>query len=374
MICLRTQKYSLLSLLILIISGCSGITKITDAITKPSARELYSREFKDNLVAFESWNRAYQTALSDSLLVPLPYAEKGFFFRENAVAYSYNIQMQEGEILTVETQKDSISQRVFIDILEFKNGKFNSVETNELGTDGLQHPINDSGIYKVVVQPELMSNSPFVLIINKRPQYAFPVAGKGNAAIQSFWGFERDGGKRSHEGIDIFAKRGTPVIAVTDGTITRTGNSGLGGNQVWQRAGLFGNSIYYAHLDSIVATEGTTASLGDTIGFVGNTGNAAGGPTHLHFGIYKNGAVNPLPFVFQTESVKIAALANPPKRQKIKLSGKANIRQSPSKTGGILGELTANDSVSILGLHKDWLHIKTLTGKSAFLHRSAIGK
>src|SRR5262245_22778476 len=61
---------------------------------------------------------------------------------------------------------------------------------------------------------------------------AFPVAGK-KAKVGSFWGAVRDGGKRKHEGIDIFAKKGTPVVAVCDGIIISSGNTPRGGKTIW---------------------------------------------------------------------------------------------------------------------------------------------
>src|SRR5690606_21376741 len=109
----------------------------------------------------------------------------------------------------------------------------------------------NSGIYKVIIQPDIEYQGSFTFKIYTQRSLGFAGAGKGNRDVQSFWGASRDGGGRSHEGIDIFARRGTPVVAVTNGYITRTGNSGLGGKQVWQRDGLLGNSLYYAHLDSI---------------------------------------------------------------------------------------------------------------------------
>src|SRR5690606_13280299 len=134
--------------------------------------------------------------------------------------------------------------------------------------------IKASGFYKIIVQPQMKLKFSFVLKIYTEPLYEFPVSGAGNKNIQSFWADPRGDGSRSHEGVDIFADRGTPVIAVTDGIIASVGERGLGGKQVWLRDGLFGKSIYYAHLDSIAVSEGKRVKIGDTLGFVGNTGNA----------------------------------------------------------------------------------------------------
>ncbi len=351
---------------------CSSITKVTDAITKPTARELYKREFKNQETAFSLWDAAYQTALKDSVAVPLPYGEKGTFEPSTNVTYSYNVKLEAGEMLTATVEKDSVSQRTFMEILEFRNGSFESVESGSENSSYLEFPVKNPGLFKVIIQPEIAANTSFFIQLNKKPLYGFPVAGKGNAAIQSFWSDSRDGGKRSDEGIDIFASRGTPVVAVTDGTISYTGDRGLGGKQVWQRAGLFGNSIYYAHLDWIAVSDGQSVKMGDTLGFVGNTGNAKTTTPHLHFGIYRTGgAVNPLPFVYQTKDLKSAAFANKEKSTIGKLKGKANLRIGPDTNYGVVFQLQPNDTISILGRHHDWLHIETNLGKG-FLHKSLV--
>ncbi len=106
------------------------------------------------------------------------------------------------------------------------------------------------------------------------------------------WGFPRSGG-RFHEGNDLFARRGTPAVATVSGTVVQTDGK-LGGNQV-KLLGDDGVGYYYTHLDSFGA-EGRV-SAGTVIGYVGTTGNAAGGPPHVHFEIHPGGgaAVNPYP-------------------------------------------------------------------------------
>lgn len=124
----------------------------------------------------------------------------------------------------------------------------------------------------------------------------FPVAGKAN--IGSYWGDERDAGTRQHEGIDIFATRGTPVVAVTDGYVLQVGNDGIGGKSVTIQSDEYTWRSYYAHLDAQHVTVGQLVKKGMQIGTVGNTGNAKATSPHLHFGIYEtSGAVDPLPYV-----------------------------------------------------------------------------
>lgn len=125
----------------------------------------------------------------------------------------------------------------------------------------------------------------------------FPVIGP--ASYSDDWHAPRDGGARLHKGADIFAPRGTPVIAVASGTITRLSPSGgLGGRTVHLTTD-DGTYFYYAHLDAfhVRLTEGQRVAAGSLLGFVGNTGNAITTPPHLHFEIHPDGgaAVPPLP-------------------------------------------------------------------------------
>lgn len=353
-------------------SGCSGIQKVTDSITNPTAREIYKREFKDNEQAYSNWHDAYQAALNDSISVNLPYVEKGKFNADIDEVYTYDITLEEGEVLIAEIIKDSSAQRVFMEVLNTNRTKSEKAAINHTR---LEYIPESSGTYKVIIQPEIAADTPFTISIYKRPQYDFPVAGKGNSDVGSFWGMERDGGKRRHEGIDIFAKKGTPVVAVTDGFITYTGERGLGGKQVWLRDGLLGKSLYYAHLDSIAVDGSATVKTGDTLGFVGNTGNARFTPPHLHFGIYTGrGAVNPLPFVFKTDKPEVSGFTFNYNVSQLKAKATANLRQGPSTSFNAIGQLTANDTVQLLGQHQDWLHIITRNGKMAFLHKSLAGE
>jgi murein DD-endopeptidase MepM/ murein hydrolase activator NlpD len=114
------------------------------------------------------------------------------------------------------------------------------------------------------------------------------------------WGYPRSGG-RTHQGNDVFASRGTPVIAIEDGRVVRmnTQDQGLGGLTVTYRSS-DGSEWYNAHLHTIASglTVGSSVSAGDTIGTVGNTGNARTTPPHLHLGRKVNGGwVNPYPTI-----------------------------------------------------------------------------
>jgi murein DD-endopeptidase MepM/ murein hydrolase activator NlpD len=124
-----------------------------------------------------------------------------------------------------------------------------------------------------------------------------PVEGVRARALRDTWGGARGEGRR-HEGIDIFAKRGTPVLSSTEGIVLRVGTNRLGGLVVWV-LGPGGQRHYYAHLDRYADVEaGMRIEAGRVLGYVGNSGNAQGTPPHLHYGVYDlGGAINPYPLL-----------------------------------------------------------------------------
>ncbi len=129
------------------------------------------------------------------------------------------------------------------------------------------------------------------------PSLPVPVDGVRPRQIADTWGAVRSGG-RTHEGVDIFAPRGTPVRSTTRGLVLRVGTLRLGG----QTVAVLGPALhvhYYAHLDRYGAFRaGDLVERGDVLGYVGDTGNAKGTPFHLHYGVYTpSGAVNPRPLL-----------------------------------------------------------------------------
>ncbi|WP_424492538.1 peptidoglycan DD-metalloendopeptidase family protein [Salinimicrobium sp. GXAS 041] len=361
----------------LVISSCSRINKVKDLVINPSAREIYSREFKENPQQYAIWEKQAENALFDSLAVNLPYAENGIFTPGSFPIYAYDIALNPGERINVDIDTDSAQTRVFIDLYEQQDDSlktFKHLKSADLEASALAEEITQPGIYKIVIQPEINANTPFDLQLYREPVYKFPVAAKKSKNIQSFWGAVRDGGRRSHEGVDIFAPRGTPVIAATSGRVTRTGNRGLGGKQVWLRDGKRGNSLYYAHLNSIIATSGQRVSPGDTLGLVGNTGNARTTPPHLHFGIYKGyrGAVDPFNYIAETEPPVTRDVSAEKFSEFLVVTGaRANLRGGPSTNFPVLGQLQAQDTLQFLGKAKDWYHIRT-NQKRSFIHESLV--
>ncbi len=359
----------------ILISSCKEeIQKAADVFVQPTAREAYERNFSKNDSLLLQWKNAFENSKRDSIQITLPYSESGIFSEENFNVYSYNIQLKEGERIIVEVEKQTDSALVFVDLFQVKTDSLKSfklLKSSEDKKSFLSQEIETSGFYKVVVQPQMKLQFPFVLKIYTEPLYVFPVSGGNNKNIQSFWADPRDTGSRSHEGVDIFADRGTPVIAITDGIIESAGERGLGGKQIWLRDELFGKRIYYAHLDKIAVSEGEKVRIGDTLGFVGNTGNAKDLPPHLHFGIYKSkGAVNPLSFIKKTE---IQTSEMPSSLTKaITLKNNAEVRKGPASVFKQFGSLKKNDTLIVLGKNQKWFHIQTADSLKGYVNETVI--
>lgn len=152
----------------------------------------------------------------------------------------------------------------------------------------------------------------------------FPVAGS-RSVIRDKWGASRGGGIRRHKGIDIHARKGTPVVALTDGVIVERNHTAIGGKTLWLKSGRHSWTAYYAHLDKQLVREGQRVRKGQVIGTVGNTGNARTTPSHLHFGVKQgNSWVNPLPYV--KDSPKVTVKSTP--KKKTTSTRKASSRRS----------------------------------------------
>jgi len=142
---------------------------------------------------------------------------------------------------------------------------------------------------------------------------ALPVPVEGGAArrIADTFGAPR-GRDRTHAGVDIFAKRGTPVRSAGPGVVADIRDGGLGGRQVWV-LGPARERYYYAHLEGWREglARGEVVEAGTLLGYVGDSGNAKGTPPHLHWGIYgADGAYDPLPLL---RAWTPAATGTPPK-------------------------------------------------------------
>ncbi|PAP76475.1 M23 family metallopeptidase [Rubrivirga marina] len=247
-----------------------------------------------------AWTEAGTAALDEPADLDLPSSPAVTIEAADPSARGWRIELRRGEVLVAEIAPDlDDSARVFVDLFEADSARAR-IEGWEVAFDTLrvERTAERDEAVVLVVRPELLAEGAVGVTIRTDPSLAFPVAGADEGAIRSRWGEDRDGGARSHEGIDIFADRGTPVVAAAAGRVDRVRETPIGGRVVWVRADDAPVSLYYAHLDRQLVEAGARVSVGDTLGEVGNTGNAATTPPHLHFGVYgRGGATDPEPFV-----------------------------------------------------------------------------
>jgi murein DD-endopeptidase MepM/ murein hydrolase activator NlpD/SH3-like domain-containing protein len=388
---LTGHLYHLLScillLLIFLMAGCREKEEKPTAIPLPeTARERYLAALDSIGLAdtrmVKVWRRAGDNALTDSMIAEPPFRETGYFRAEEPEALSYRLQIQTGEVMRVDVNSTPSGIQFFADLFQME--KTDSAEVlsrvfsaEEDWGDSLQYEVKEPGRFLLRIQPELLATCRFTIDIKIQPAYGcFPVTGKSNSDIWSFFGDPRGGGRRKHKGIDIFARRGTPVVAVTDGYVMRVRNGGLGGKQVWLRDPLRRQALYYAHLDSQLVENGARVRAGDTLGLVGNTGNASTTRPHLHFSIYRrgSGAIDPWPFVARRSGrmpdpgIDTSWLGH---LARVRLAS-YNLHSGPKSQTPTLETLPRHLPVRVVAASQGWYRVQTPEGKRGYLRPAAL--
>lgn len=297
-VCCHAFGFFLLSLFLTSCSTREGLFK------KRSPHQIYSQRLKEAGLDKTAMGRAWLTVadriLRKPLVIAIPYKETGYFAADRVQAASFRFEAQQGEKLTITLNKKPLDNfNIYVDLVDgdSPSAGFDVLAFADSTNNDLMYDVDDSGFYLLRLQPELLRSGEYTLTITRGPSLAYPIKASGISHIQSFWGDARTD-YRKHEGIDLFASFRTPVVAAAAGVISGVRETNLGGKVVWLKPKDKNYRLYYAHLDTQLVTNGQRVKLGDTLGLMGNTGNARSTPPHLHFGIYTfNGAVNPFPFV-----------------------------------------------------------------------------
>jgi murein DD-endopeptidase MepM/ murein hydrolase activator NlpD len=234
--------------------------------------------------------------LTDAQPIALPYRQHGYFAPGKARALGLKFNAKRGEKLTFTLDK-KLPFVLFADLFKQDGSESSILLSADTASSQFSFDIEEAGSYVLRLQPELFRSGEYDLSVSVGHSLGFPVSGT-KAKPGSFWGASRDGGKRRHEGVDIFAPKLTPVVAGADGVVTGVNQTPIGGKVVWLRLLDKNVTLYYAHLHKQLVTEGQMVKKGETLGVVGNTGNAKYTPSHLHFGVYSSaGPMDPFPFI-----------------------------------------------------------------------------
>jgi len=296
------MKNIVASLLLLSIFVASCGSSVPRLFSKKTPHEKYAEKLDDTNLeetpAGRQWLAASKIAVEDPQTIELPYKQHGYFGADKPRALGLKFKAKRGEKLTFTINRKSSTPFVlYADLFKQEGVESSLVSSSDTAASIFSFDIEEQGSYLLRLQPELFHTGKYSLSVSVGPSLGFPVAGN-KAKTGSFWGDSRDGGKRNHEGIDIFAPKRTPAIASANGVVTGVKEMGIGGKTVWLRLTDKNITLYYAHLDKQLVSEGQYVKNGDTLGLVGNTGNAKYTPAHLHFGVYTySGPMDPFPFV-----------------------------------------------------------------------------
>lgn len=325
----------------------------------------------------QQWMAAARKSLHQPLTVNLPYKETGYFAAEKPAAAGYRFTARRGDRLSIKvTTVPATGILVFTELWATgaAGEKPRLLEITDTTTQQLEYEVENEAGFILRMQPELLKGVEYTLVVTTVPSLAFPVQSTGNPRIISFWGADRDGGVRSHEGIDIQAKFRTPALAAADGRVSSVSINNLGGKVVFMRPAGKNYNLYYAHLDSQMVSSGQAVKKGEVLGLVGNTGNARNTVAHLHFGIYAlGGAIDPLPFVNPDRPVVPAVSASlKMMNDYVRNSAAASLYAAPSAKGDVLLKLEANSPLLVVGATGSWYKVRLPDEREGFVAGSAV--
>ncbi len=363
-----------------VLSACEQVEKVQDHFRDLTPHEAYGASLAAAGLAETALGREWESAGRDALENPVtvtpPFEEEGYITPEDPSAVAYRIHIPRGRKLvfavSLESEHDT---RLFIDLFRLPNNESDPPRP-VFSTDSLtrvfthEDPFRE-GEFVLRVQPELLRGGTYRVMLGDDAAFAFPVEGHGTGSIQSFFGAARDGGRRQHHGVDIFARRGTPVLASVNGRASRVRTTRLGGKVVWLRDPLREVSVYYAHLDSQHVSDGALVKRGDTIGFVGNTGNARSTPPHLHYGIYRRGQgpIDPYPLlgVARTSPAEITADTALLGTEVRPRDDGIRLRAGPGTRIEVLRELDPDHQLRVLGASGEWFRVQLPDGGAGYV-------
>ena len=342
------------------------------------ARDRYETDILNSRLAtsaaYQAWVSEARRALRDGLSIRPSFREVIEFDSGDASAVGYRLELRRGQRLKVRMDRESLDGRVFGEVFEeigTRNPVYRLVESADGRAKEFSFEARTDGIHIVRVQPELMEGGTLAVTITTAAGLTFPVEGKNSRSIGSVFGDPRDGGARSHEGIDIFAPRGTPVVAVADGVITNVGNTNIGGRVVWQYDNDRDVTYYYAHLTEQHVRVGQRIAAGTIVGTVGNTGNARTTPPHLHFAVYKPGrvAINPVPFIFDAPGDPVAPVLVDLRRlgDWTETNKASTLHASPANGAAVLAQMPRGTRVRVLSGVREWHRVQLEDGRRGFM-------
>lgn len=380
--CCLNQRIFVVIILVFLVGSCK--TSGPGIFGKKSPHEQYSdRLTKAGLRSTalgSSWFRVAEESVSAPLTISVPYKETGYFSADRPAAAGLRFYAVRGQKITITIErKPATNFTLYIDLWKAEEGKSQPkyIVAADTSSYSIEHEVKENAPFILRLQPELLSSGEYTVSVTAGPSLAYPIKAPGKNHIKSFWGAERDAGARKHEGIDMFASRRTPVVAAANGRVTRVTETPIGGKVVWLRVKGKDYTLYYAHLDSQLVSDGQNLAIGDTLGLMGNTGNARTTSPHLHFGVYTfDGPIDPLPFVKPVEELPENISASTKLLGKLARSNTttSNAFSEPANKAHDIFTVQPNTLLRIEAATSNWFKIRLPNGQLGFIKSSMINE
>lgn len=365
---------------LILVEACSKINGPAALFKTRSPHDIYVDNLKSAGLERSEMGRQWLTRAGDvagsALAVKIPYKETGYFAPEKTQAVTLSFEAIKGQKLNIAlTKKPTINFNIYLDVFErSKNGEMQRIAFADTAGTTLAYEVETTGKYYLRLQPELLSGGQYTLAITAGPSLGFPVTASAKPRIGSYFGDGRDEGARLHEGIDIFAPKSSAAIAAANGVVTSVRENNLGGKVVFMRPEGKNYSLYYAHLDTQLVNQGQSVRMGDTLGLVGNTGNARSTPAHLHFGVYtNNGAVDPIHYA--NKDVKMP----PPVNGSLSLLNttaqavkKLTVMNMPASNASVVATLPANTPLLVTAAAANWYKVTMPDNVSGYVDSKSL--
>ena len=377
----RTRFPLVFFALLLIQHGCRQ-EKVPEPYRPTDAHDAYLFSLQEaglsDTALGQDWKSAAEGALLLPLDVTLPHEEIFYVDPSEAMAVAYRFDVKRGQRIEVDVfftgQKPC---RLFIDAFRVRGESqeewLHVASANE-SEKRLEYEPRADAPYVIRLQPELLRGGQYRVTLRKVASLEFPVEGKDSHAFGGGFGAPRDGGRREHHGVDIFARRHTPVLAPSDAYVQRVRETDVGGLNIWLHDSKRQINLYFAHLQTQDVQENMQVKAGQQIGTVGNTGNARTTPPHLHFGIYARGPVDPAPFITkvpdkpQSVSVDIGLLGHWVRTNAQNVS----LRQSPDRRSPVISNLEQHIPMKVMAAAKGTYRVLLPNGTSGYIQEQSI--
>ena len=344
-----------------------------------TAHETYAEKLEkaglQNTELSKRWMAASESSLNSPSQITLPHKEIGYFAAGEPRAVGLITKAPRGTILKALLRiNPNVKHTAFMELykVDTANNKKEYLAQAD-STYTIQHETEEEGLYLFRVQPELLSSIEYTLTITTEPSLAFPVSESGRPKVISVWNDKRDEG-RNHEGVDIGATFRTPAVAAADGHVRSVTTNRLGGKVVFMRPEGKQYALYYAHLDSQLVQTGQDIKVGDTIGLIGNTGNAVNTPPHLHFGIYaRGGAVDPLPFI-DTKITPVSEITASTVNisEWVRSNKKVKVHTLPRADADTASTLLPGSALQVVAATTDWYRVQVSNGAAGYVDSKSI--